>query len=78
MLLLSGLEGGVIFESLNESHKFMIMDLCRICPGLHLGSVMMYCFISKALSTFDIKRPISAETGKEFDPPVDAAPGNVR
>ncbi|KAJ3929506.1 MAG: cytochrome P450 [Lentinula lateritia] len=49
----------------------------RICPGLHLGSVMMYCFISKALSTFDIKRPISAETGKEFDPPVDAAPGNV-
>ncbi|KAJ3874144.1 cytochrome P450, partial [Lentinula edodes] len=49
----------------------------RICPGLHLGSVMMYCFISKALTTFDIKRPISAETGKEFNPPVDAAPGNV-
>ncbi|KAF5367330.1 hypothetical protein D9757_010117 [Collybiopsis confluens] len=49
----------------------------RICPGLHLGSVMLFCFISKALATFDIKRPIDSNTGKEYDPPVDAAPGNV-
>ncbi|KAF5357265.1 hypothetical protein D9757_013007 [Collybiopsis confluens] len=47
----------------------------RICPGLHLGSVMLFCFISKALATFDIKRPIDSNTGKEYDPPVDAAPG---
>ncbi|KIK53616.1 hypothetical protein GYMLUDRAFT_250204 [Collybiopsis luxurians FD-317 M1] len=45
--------------------------------GLHLGSIMLFCFISKALATFNIERPINPQDGKEYDPPADAAPGNV-
>ncbi|KIK56942.1 hypothetical protein GYMLUDRAFT_75964 [Collybiopsis luxurians FD-317 M1] len=49
----------------------------RTCPGQNLASLMLFCFISKCLATFNVKRPVDPQTGTEYDPPVDAAPGNV-